>query len=140
AYVFNILKFVAWPDVGDAPLTLCVLGKKPSIETLNRLSGRIIGNRSLEVRHIEATHQAANCHAVFLSTLVNGQLPATLKTLGHHHPLTISDLPQFAEVGGMVSLFEDDSYLRLGVNLGALKENGLSISSELLEIAAKVIP
>jgi hypothetical protein len=49
--------------------------------------------------------------------------------------LTVSDADGFAEAGGMIGLFIEDSRVRFAINLGAAESAHLTISSRLLNLA-----
>jgi hypothetical protein len=49
--------------------------------------------------------------------------------------LTVSELPEFAELGGMVSLREVDNKLRFDLNLGAARRAGIALAVDVLQLA-----
>jgi dihydroxyacid dehydratase/phosphogluconate dehydratase len=53
--------------------------------------------------------------------------------------LTVSDLPHFAERGGMIGLVRQQDRIRFEVNRTAAEKANLVLSSELLKLATKVI-
>jgi hypothetical protein len=52
--------------------------------------------------------------------------------------LTVSDLPQFSRRGGMIQFILDGNRVRFEVNLTPAERAGLTLSSELLKLAAKI--
>jgi hypothetical protein len=52
--------------------------------------------------------------------------------------LTVSELPGFAESGGMIELYQMDDRIRFKVNLQSIREAGLELSSSLLKLAVIV--
>jgi hypothetical protein len=52
--------------------------------------------------------------------------------------LTVSDMPQFSERGGMVQFVVEDKRVRFEVNLTAAQNVGLTLRSELLRVATVV--
>jgi hypothetical protein len=49
--------------------------------------------------------------------------------------LTVSDIDEFAERGGMITLNKAKNKIRLEINLDAADHSGLKVSSKLLKIA-----
>jgi uncharacterized protein len=52
--------------------------------------------------------------------------------------LTVSDFPEFLKRGGMIQFVLEGNRVRFEVNLSAAKNAGLTLSSELLKVAAAV--
>ena len=52
--------------------------------------------------------------------------------------LTVSDMPQFAQRGGMIQFVLEGKKVRFEVNLTAVERAGLTLSSELLKVATTV--
>ncbi len=49
--------------------------------------------------------------------------------------LTVSDMEQFAEHGGMIALTVEDQKVRFSVNIAAVERSGLKMGSQLLKLA-----
>jgi hypothetical protein len=49
--------------------------------------------------------------------------------------LTIGDVDQFAELGGMINLTTEDKRIRFEVNVQAIERAGLKAGSQLLRLA-----
>jgi hypothetical protein len=65
-------------------------------------------------------------------------LARILQVLEGSRILTVSDLPQFVERGGMIQFVSDGKKIRFTDNVPAATQVGLSLSSELLRVAASV--
>jgi hypothetical protein len=50
----------------------------------------------------------------------------------------VSDMPRFAERGGMIQFILEENRVRFQVNLAAAQNAGLVLSSQLLKLAALV--
>jgi hypothetical protein len=61
-----------------------------------------------------------------------------VSTLAGAPILTISDVDQFARIGGMAQLYVEDGRLRFRVNLDTTKRSRLQLSSKLLSLATIV--
>ena len=53
--------------------------------------------------------------------------------------LTLGDIPEFAQSGGMIGLKIEDSRVRFDVNLGAAQRAGLTLNSQMLKLAGQVV-
>ena len=49
--------------------------------------------------------------------------------------LTVSDIQDFASLGGMVSFINKEGRIKLRINLQAIKSSDLEISAKLLEVS-----
>jgi hypothetical protein len=68
-----------------------------------------------------------------------GRLSAVLASAKRLPVLTVSDIPHFAERGGMIGLVNQEDRIRFEVNVAPIEDSGLTVSSELLKVALRVI-
>jgi hypothetical protein len=143
AYLYNFGKFVRWqPDRVSAadPLEICVLGKDPFDGVLDAtIAGESIDGRKITARRIAQLPEAATCSILFVSTSEEKRLGPILSAAKRLDALTVSDLPHFVEQGGMIGFVTQDDRIRFEVNRRAAEQAHLSLSSELLKVAIKVI-
>jgi hypothetical protein len=144
AYLYNFLLFVDWPQqafASDATsYDICILGPDPFGESLTPISAKTAHKRGIRLRQLPRGGNPNDCHLLFIGAAEAEQLPRLLMGLRGSHVLTVSDLPGFAEQGGMVGFVIDGGKVRLEVNLEALRRAGLHVSSKLLEVASAVYP
>ncbi len=142
AYLFNFGKFVTWPrnyNPADQPLTICLLGDDPLGATLDRLiSGEKIDGKSVADKKISRLEDAPNCSILYISSSEGGRLNRILATLKGAPVLTVSDIPDFIERGGMIQFVLRDNRVRFTVNLVPAQHDHLTLSSELLKVAVEV--
>jgi hypothetical protein len=141
-YLYNFGKFIRWPEVSDASNTrfpICVLGEDPFGASLNAtVTGETINGANIVATRISKPEDALNCRIVFISASESSRLKQILSTLDRSSVLTVSDLPQFSQHGGMVGFVFDGKKIRFEVNLTPVEHAGLTFSSELLKLAANV--
>jgi hypothetical protein len=139
AFLFNFGKYVTWPrDSGDR-FSICILGSDSLGTSLDKtVSGEKIASKPAEVRRIRDARDGSGCNVVFVSSSETSHLGAILAELSKHPVLTVSDLPQFTERGGMIEFVNEGNRIRFQVNLGAAQTVGLVLSSELLKVAKSV--
>jgi len=142
AYLYNFGKFVRWqaPVAPIDSFDICVLGKNsvgPALATI--VSGEKIEGKNIGVRNVSNVSEAAHCRILFISSAEEGHLKSILEAARQSRLLTVSDMPRFAQRGGMIGLVSAGGNIRFEVNVAAISESGLTVSSELLKVAVKVI-
>jgi YfiR/HmsC-like len=143
AYLFNFGRFIDWPANGDAAkssfFAICILGRDPFGPNLDRmLSGQTVNGKKITVKRISSPHESEGCQVLFLSAEEAGQLKQIIAALDDHAVLTVSDMPQFSQQGGMIQFVLEQNRVRFEVNLTAAQRVGLAPSSELLKVATVV--
>ena len=142
AYLFSFARFVEWPARSardDSSFTICVLGTDPFGAVLDAtLADAAIRGRKVSARRITTADAATDCHIVFVSTSEERRMGAIITLLTSAGTLTVSDLPQFAERGGMIQFVTAANRVRFEINLMSAREAGLTMSSELLRVASAV--
>jgi len=140
AYLYNFGKFVRWPaKAAVETFDICVLGKDtfgPAL--LATVTGESIDGKSVVARNIPSVQEASNCRILFVSSSEDKRLKVILAAAKRLGTLTVSDIPDFAAQGGMIELVTQEGRIRFEVNLTAVNQAGLTVSSELLKVAVKV--
>ena len=140
AFLLNFAKFVTWPDEaferGGNSLIIGVLGEDPFGAVLEEtVRDKTVMARKLAVKRFGKIQDAANSHILFLSSSEESQLPQILKGLEKASVLTVSDMEEFAERGGMIAFKMEDQKVRFNVNVDAAERAGLKVGSQLLKLA-----
>lgn len=139
-FLLNFTRFIEWPAAGEAapgqPLVIGVIGDDPFGGRLDEaVRSEKVNNRALTVKRIVHLDQARQCVAVFIARSEKQRLGEILNHLQGEPVLTVSDIPEFAEAGGMVGLVSDQGRIRLHINVEVAKAARLAISSKLLRPA-----
>jgi hypothetical protein len=142
-YMVNFIKFIEWPagTLGNTnePFPVCVLGQDPFGPALDQsLAGERIDQHPLAAHRIQSARDAAGCRVVFISASSDSQIEDTLVSLEGESILTVSDTPRFVRRGGMIEFVREGNRVRFELNLAAAKMARLTVSSELLRVAAAV--
>jgi hypothetical protein len=139
AFLYNFAKFVQWPPEavsGSAAMRLCILGRDPFGNLLeSSLRGKTLSEKPIEIERLSDVRQLTGCHVVFISSSERSQAAAILETLSAHPVLTVSEIPEFAELGGMVNFYIEDRRIRFEINPKSAARAGLRISSQLLKLS-----
>ena len=143
AYLYNFGHFVEWPaNVASAQndsFTVCILGQDPFGPVLDTtLAGETIAGKRVAAKRISTPQESGNCQILFLSSAEDAQLKTIIKALNKQAVLTVSDMPEFSQHGGMIQFVLEGKRVRFEVNLAAVQHAGLTLSSELLKVATTV--
>lgn len=143
AYIFNFIKFVQWPEAAVKPggnINLCIVGNDELQSTLTTLNGRNVGEYRLQVmpRRESRDDIGSSCHVLYIDQQETRRFVPILKSLGEKPVLTISDIPNFAERGGNIGLIYRENRVLFEINLVSARIAGLSLSSQMLNLAANI--
>lgn len=142
-YLYNFSKFVEWPasekTTKTDPFNICILGEDPFGAVLDAtLSGENIQGANLAARRIAEPRDAAGCKIVFVSISEESRLKGVLGELEGANVLTVSDIRDFSQRGGMIQFVVADGKVRFEVNVKNAADAGLTFSADLLEVALAV--
>ena len=141
-YLYNFAKFVRWQrNAGSAnTFNICVLGQNPFGSNLDlTVAGESLGGKAIAPKNIANMRAAEDCRILFISSSEEGRLKEILREARHLNTLTVSDIPRFAQRGGMIEFVTQESRVRFEVNVEPIEKAGLTVSSELLKVAIKVM-
>jgi uncharacterized protein DUF4154 len=141
-YIYNFSRFVEWPAKPTQTVDgfiICVLGRDPFGDSLkSALANVTIAGKKIEIKLISSPQEAENCRVLFISDSEEKRLKHILEDLDGASILTVSDMPEFTERGGMMQFVWEGDRVRFEVNLATAERAGLSLSSELLKVAVNV--
>jgi hypothetical protein len=143
AYLYNFGRFVEWPGKVETSqggsFRVCVLGQDPFGPSLDTtLAGETIAGKSVVAKRISSAQESGNCQILFLGVSEASRLNKIIAELDQKSVLTVSDMPQFLNSGGMIQFVLEGKNVRFEVNLTAAQRAGLTLSSELLKVATAV--
>jgi hypothetical protein len=143
AYLYNFGKFVTWqPDQAgnSGSLDICLIGKDPFGPVLDAtVAGESIDGRKITVTRIAKVQDAPQCRILFVGLSEVGRLGSILAAAQRFGMLTVSDIPNFTEQGGIIEFVSQQDRIRFEVNRAAAEQSHLVLSSQLLKVASKVI-
>jgi YfiR/HmsC-like len=141
AFLFNFIKFTDWPADELAKsadrFIIGVVGKDPFGATLDKIiEGETVHNRAIVARRFSRMDEAVtNSHVLFISSSEDTNLPAILKILDQRSVLTVSDIDNFAQRGGIISLKKENNKIVFDINLESAKRVGITMNAQLLKLA-----
>jgi hypothetical protein len=144
AYLLNFLKFVRWPVSSEGTesfIPICILGEDPFGAALdNIVSGQQIDGKRVVPRRISRPADMNGCRILFIDLSESGQLGRIFEILGNLPVLTVSEIPNFASRGGIIQFVLKDGRVRFEINVMNAQRIGLTLSSQLLNVASAVRP
>ncbi len=144
AFIYNFVKFVEWPGalaiVKHSNIDICVVGDSPLSDTGSVFKAASTAKLTLSLVDEKNWRNASqHCHILFISDSEAGKLGEILASLKNQPVLTVSDMDNFAEKGGMIGFVVSDNKIKLVVNTKSVAAAGMRVDAQLLEIALKVI-
>jgi len=142
-FLYNLTKgFITWPKTlfadSKLPFYICILGLDPFGEVIeDTIKGQTtLENRSLNIERItQNLTNLPDCHILFISKSEQTRLPKIFNLTSPYPILTVSDIENFAQRGGMVEFFTFQNKVRLVINSCALEKVGLKANANLLRLA-----
>ena len=161
AFIFNFIKFVDWPagkaSDGNEPMVIGILGKSPFGSAFDPIKDKGIKNRKIVIKQFESFRELQKstgkniselqqqiddmkkCHLVFICDSEKDVLAEIVESMKGSPVLTIGEMPEMLDRGGMIRLLMENEKVRFEVNLGAAERASLDIRSQLLRLAKKVV-
>jgi hypothetical protein len=139
--IARIPRFIIWPDQAfrstQAPFVFGFIGRDPIVDILKaQLRSTTVRGRRVEFRRVTLA-EVSECHCLYVGASEEPKLPRILESLRGRSVLLISGIERFAEVGGVVRVFEVPEMNRavFEINQGELNRRGLRAEARLLSIA-----
>jgi hypothetical protein len=143
AFLFNFISFVEWPAgklaAKDTDVIVGCLPDDPAAPVLARaLEGKTVEGRRIKLVVFKDTDDFRDCHLLFIGRARREKVDDVLSRLKQTPVLTVSEIDQFAQRGGMINFVRHERTFRFEINLGAAERAGLRISSKLASMATIV--
>lgn len=156
--LLNFIRYTEWPDQafasGESPIIITVLGEGEMNSLLAQtVLGQRVRGRAMEVRRLdypkslrgessasedrlrEFQRQLRASHLLFLCDSERDRLETVLRHLDRSNVLTVSDMDEFCERGGMLGLAIRGGRVAFDANPDEIQETQLKVSSQLLRLA-----
>jgi len=140
AFLYNFIKFTEWPPEEIAksgqPFVIGVLGKDPFGAALDKVvEGEAVFKKPIVTKRFSRLEDAASSHVLFISSSEGNNLSAILRALDSHSILTVSEIDNFAQRGGVINLKKENERIVFEINIDAARHAGLSMNAQLLKLA-----
>lgn len=154
-YILNLVRLTEWPasafDGEDEPIAIQVVGSDPMTTYLRALirDERVAGRRLVlheleEVRPGTADStqwlQSAlsRAHLLYIGRSEQARFGPLVAAASAYPVLTVSDIPRFADHGGMIGLTVRDGRVGLDANMRRIESSAVRVSSRVLSLATLV--
>jgi hypothetical protein len=139
-FLYNFLKFTEWPNpAASNEMVFCVTSNATFGPELEAISGRTAQNKPVRVKHLDLGENITDCHLLYLPQEEKSmRIRAWLKNTENLPILLVSNIGDFLDMGGMITLVDADNRLQFEVDLDHVKRVGLKLNSQLLKIAREV--
>jgi hypothetical protein len=141
AFLYRFMGYVEWPQ--ELPpagrFTIALLDGGEVADELERLlPGHPIHDRPAEARRIRSLAELGDAQALYIGPAYRGDLEQLIASVAKRPLLVVTDRDNGLDAGSTVNFLIVDRRVRFEVSLAAAETSGLSISSELLSVAARV--
>jgi hypothetical protein len=140
AFLFNFAKFVEWPPEvftdTDGSFVIGILGSDPFGPALEQTIGeKTVKGTAIRIERFHGLENLRPCQILFIGESERANLPVTLKKIEDRCILTVSDMADFARLGGMIQLYTENNKVRFIIHAQAAEQAGLKLSAKLLALA-----
>lgn len=154
AFINRFAMFIDWPaeknPEEDDPYIIGVIGEDPFKKHLDDITSKPIRGRSvvierfagMSIKEDSGKHpkidEIRKCHILYISTSEKKSVGLLIDQLKDHNVLTISDMSDFIDHGGIIQFINEDQKVRFAINLKIAKAENLEIRSKLLRLAKDI--
>ena len=144
AYLAKLGMFVEWPrtafDTPQSPVVLCVAGTDPFGDVLDKLvAGQRVGPRPIVVKRLKIVTRDSGCAILFAAGSDAQSVDQALQAVSGTGVLTVTDDAAVHEAG-IIDFVLQEGRVRFTIDSRAAAENGIVLSSHLLDLALAIKP
>lgn len=143
AFLLNFARFTKWPAndhlTSPSHLEFCVIGDDPFGPALADIQNKEVGGYGIKLRYADSIDEIKQCQVLFVAATTEQEASNILDFSKGKAMITVSDFKGFAALGGIIEFRNKDGRLSFVINNSRAKENGLRISSSLLNLAIDVL-
>lgn len=142
-FLYNFAQFIDWPanifTNQSSPMVIGILGEDPFGSTLDdAVKDETVHGRKIVIKRFSAADDLRTCQILFISQSEKDRVVDVLQELKASPVVTVSEVEQFCEHGGMINFVRQDQNVRLEVNRASAEAVRVKISSQLLGLARLV--
>ena len=161
AFLHNFIKFVDWPEekTGDSnePIIIGIIGKDPFGKAFDPVKDKLVKGKKITIKQLgefeelkklaqkektkwnQKVNALRKCHVLFICTTEKKHVPEIINLVKNHNVMTVGDMKEFLESGGIINLVIEERKICFEVNVAVAKKEKLKIRSQLLRLAKRVI-
>ena len=137
SYIVNFLRLIKWPDVNTSnTFIIGVYGDSQTYEQLvNYTKNRKVGTKSIEIRKINSSKEAAICQVIFVPVVNSSKILELQNNLGNKPCLIISEKEGMNNSGSTIEFVIQNDRLKFRINETRAKQQNLSLSKSLIDMS-----
>ena len=157
AFLYNFIKFVNWPENTNPDstkiMTFGIIGKNTFGNAFEPVNDKKTKGQEVVVKYFNSfselqksndnmekiAEELSKCQLLFICSSETDNLAKILNIVKNKNILTVGETKDFLKTGGIINFLLEDNKVRFEINLIAAKEAKLTIRSQLLRLAQKVI-
>lgn len=132
----SLTRFARWPGgVSSEVLRLCLAQRDSAIaQAFADVDGQVINGRRIQVMQAPPV---AGCHVLFVHASAE-RMPDLMRAADDGPVLIVGDAEGTLAQGGMVEFVHVNDSIRFDVNMVAVRQSRLTVSSQVLKLARQV--
>ena len=138
AFVYNFTLFTQWPTLPNNTLKICTLESDTLQYELAKFEDQQPHGATLAIRKLSTLDALKDCQALFISEQDKHRFNVITSLIENNPVLTISDVPELANKGVVITIRIENKRIVFEVNTLAAKKANLHLSSKLLSLAKSV--
>lgn len=136
-FLYNLSQFVEWPknafESDQAPVIIGILGDDPFGKYLEEtVQSEKIMEHPFLIQKYRSVEEIKMCHILFLNI---ARPESTIASLKGRNILIVGDTKEFIKKGGMIRFATESNKIKIQINMKAVSDTNLIISSKLLRLA-----
>ncbi|MGL4597465.1 MAG: YfiR family protein [Bacteroidia bacterium] len=138
--LYNFAKNTTYPSSAKTTYTFGVYGASPVLQELQKLAKlKKVHNLTIVVKQVNTPQEAAQCDQIFLPVNKSNQIKAITEATKGKPVLLVAERENYYLKGAAISfVIDDDDILRFDINTKILKQQGLDVTPNLLQVANDV--
>ncbi|MBX7144939.1 MAG: YfiR family protein [Oligoflexia bacterium] len=136
AFVLNFLRLSEFPetDLDRSGYSICILASDSAIEGFKLMNGKLVNGKPVTILSLGEQNQT-NCDALYIAPNHLEQGRTALRRFAKNSTLTIGEAPDLLSDGLVVRFFLEEGKVKFEINVNAVNEKKLKLSSKLLSLA-----
>lgn len=136
--LYNFLRYTDWGAAPAQTMVVCVYGADPFGGRLDRMEGRTVNQRRIDIRAARTFPDINACDLVYVNADQRAQWPQLRTHLAGRRVLTVSDFDGFSRSGGMIEFTRERNRVAVNINVAAVEAAHLTVHERLLRLASVV--
>lgn len=161
AFLYNFTMFIDWPKEkiadGNEPIVIGIIGNDPFDDAFEPVKNKKVKRKDVVIKRFKGLEELKKsggkdgaqqhpqiealekCHVLFICSSEKKRLGEIIDLVQDHNVLTVSDIEDFLEAGGIINFVMEEKKVNFEINNISAEKAGLKISSKLLRLAKRVI-